>query len=78
MIKKFQESGTVPEVFSLLSLPLPHFLEVPTFWAGSTLGKHLRLPGAGRGWQRSHWDIFSRGSNTVTKADRPLGPALEQ
>lgn len=48
MIKKFQESGTVPEVFSLLSLPLPHFLEVPTFWAGSTLGKHLGQEEGGR------------------------------
>lgn len=74
MDKRVKESGVVPEVFSLLSPLLSHFLDIPTFQVRSIPGKHLMLGGwrGRRVAERSRWNISSWGSNTITKAESPL------
>ena len=75
MGKRVKESGIVPEVFSLPSPPLSHFLDIPTFWVKSTPGKHLRLGRwrkGGEGWQREATGIFSMGVQTQSPKQRAL------
>lgn len=76
MDKRLKELGTAPEVFPLLSPPLSHVLDIPTFQVRSSLGKHPRLGlGAGDGEKaggREATGIFSRGAQTQSPKRRAL------